>query len=601
MINENVCWSTELKACSVAQLAQHYGSDEGFVASKRLYKSEEKAPRNAVQDHKLKLMKWGGPTGAVIANQAPHIEVTVVDVSRERIEAWNSSKLPVYEPRLFDLVAVARDGIPGHREPNLFFSTDVDTAIRKADLIFVSVNTPTKTSGLGAGKASDLSWLEMATRRIARCTDHNTIVVQKSTVPCGTAEHMQAILRANARPGVEFEVLSNPEFLAEGTAITNLLSPDRVLIGCFDTVTGRIAADKLVEVYATWVPRESIIAMSISSAELAKLASNALLAQRISSINALSSICEAIGADIEEVSHGCGLDSRIGPKMLNASVGFGGSCFKKDIMNLSYISESLSLTEVATYWRSVVEVNEYQKDRFTRQIVDTMHSTLFGKKIAVLGFAYKKNTGDTRESPAISVVRNLLAENAIVAIFDPKVPRQQILADLVLNKENHNVRVCSDPYEACDDAHAVLILTEWNMFSNKTPRPKPPLRDTKPAIGRTTLQSSLPVNGTDSGYDSEQSGDTANSAPDLPEAVPANMMQEPQIRIPAKSAQSSSETIQASAKSSHEKLDWSHVASLMQQPMHVFDGRNTVDIHKLRALGFHVMSIGSSPPIGTAL
>ncbi|KAK5948921.1 hypothetical protein OHC33_010007 [Knufia fluminis] len=543
----------------------------------------------------------GGPSGAVIANRAPSTKVTVVDVNSDRIDAWNSTKLPVYEPYLYDLVAIARDGIPGQREPNLFFSTQVDEAIREADLIFVGVNTPTKTSGLGAGKASDLGWLEMATRRIARCADHDTIVIEKSTVPCGTAQDMQEILKANAKPGVQFEVLSNPEFLAEGTAISNLLCPDRVLIGCFETESGRTAANRLADVYANWVPKDRIITMNIWSAELSKLASNALLAQRISSINALSSICEATGANIEEVSYACGLDTRIGPKMLSASVGFGGSCFKKDIMNLTHISESLNLPEVAAYWKSVVEVNEYQKNRFTQQIVDTMHSTLSRKKIAVLGFAYKKNTGDTRESAAISVVRSLLDENAIVAIYDPKVRRNQIFDDLKLSTDDQRIQVCSDPYDACEDAHAVVILTEWDMFSNQEKRTTPARLGKKPdfeAALRASLSDTMrgkdPISdGLDSGYDSGHSYSPGASSPDLESAhvrpsTPDFVVQ--QIAKPRKQTSELSEPQQLAQK----KLDWSRVSSLMQRPMYVFDGRNTVDAQKLRSLGFHVVSIGSS-------
>lgn len=530
----------------------------------------------------------------MIANKVPQAKVTVVDVDRERIDAWNSTELPIYEPGLYDLVSIARDGIPGQRASNLFFSTAVDDAIREADLIFVSVNTPTKISGLGAGRASDLGRLEMAIRRIARCAEHNTIVVQKSTVPCGTAKDMQKILRANARPGVGFEVLSNPEFLAEGTAISNLLFPDRILIGSFETHTGINAAERLTNIYASWVPRDKIITVNIWSAELSKLASNALLAQRISSINALSSICEAIGADIEEVSLACGLDNRIGPKMLNASVGFGGSCFKKDIMNLSHISASLNLPEVADYWESVVEVNEYQKSRFIQKMVNTMHCTLSKKRVAVFGFAYKKNTRDTRESAAISVVKNLLSENAVVAVFDPQVRHDQIYKDLNVCGPSKNLQVCLSPYHACNGAHAVLILTEWDIFSNKLSRARSsPYRLVEKSWQHESVHSNtvetrdaVQSNGIDSSYDTRYDNSIEASHPRRD--CDTDRFRSTNFRINHETA--------PSVEMQSERLDWSRVASLMQRPMHVFDGRNTVDAYKLRSLGFHVVTIGSSFP-----
>lgn len=550
----------------------------------------------------------GGPSGAVIANRAPHTKVTVVDINSERIAAWNSSNLPVYEPYLSDLVVVARDGIPGHREPNLFFSTDVDKAIREADLIFVGVNTPTKTSGLGAGKASDLGWLEDATRRIARCAENETIVVEKSTVPCGTAQSMQEILEANAKPGSTFQVLSNPEFLAEGTAISNLLYPDRILIGCFDNDTGRSAASSLADIYASWVPMDRIITMNLYSCELAKVAATALLAQRISSINALSAMCEALGANVEELSYACGLDSRIGSKMLSASVGFGGSCFKKDIMNLTYMAESLHLPEVAAYWKSVVDVNEWQKDRFTKRIVNSMHGTLARKKVAVLGFAYKKNTGDTRESAAISVVNNLLAENAIVAIFDPKVQSEQIYRDLNLDPNDRDrALICTDPYEACDDAHAVLVLTEWDMFSNKEPRlnAAPPsmdpalqeaLRENKAHTVNRRAETTPQVVLNRTSSDDEQSlaaSDCSCASEVESSSSRSSYVVKQDVQDSSKLGTKPDQKMGTSTPMTFEKIDWSRVASLMQRPMYVFDGRNTIDRNKLVDLGFRVETIGS--------
>ncbi|KAI0694119.1 UDP-glucose dehydrogenase [Cytidiella melzeri] len=408
----------------------------------------------------------GGPTCAVIALKCPQIQVTIVDLNEARIDAWNSPSfnLPIYEPGLEEVVKAARGR-------NLFFSTDVDKAIQEADLIFVSVNTPTKKSGVGAGFGADLHYVESATRRIAAVAQTSKIVVEKSTVPCRTAESMRTILEANCKPGCHFDILSNPEFLAEGTAIGDLFSPDRVLIGSLQTKEGKDACQALKSVYANWVPENRILTVGLWSSELSKLAANAMLAQRISSINALSAICEATGANIDEVAHAVGYDSRVGPKFLRASVGFGGSCFQKDILNLVYLSESLHLPQVAAYWRQVVEMNEYQKSRFSKTVVDTLFNTITGKHIAVLGFAFKADTGDTRESPAISLVRDFLAERAYVTIYDPKVDAEQIWMDLAeacptmtLEQIKKQVTLASSALEGCKNKEAIVIATEWKEF-----------------------------------------------------------------------------------------------------------------------------------------
>ncbi|RXW24482.1 hypothetical protein EST38_g1389 [Candolleomyces aberdarensis] len=409
-----------------------------------------------------------GPTCAVIALKCPHIIVTIVDLNQARVDAWNSPdfKLPIYEPGLEEVVREARGR-------NLFFSTDVDKGIEEADLIFVSVNTPTKKSGVGAGFAADLNYVELATRRIAQVARTSKIVVEKSTVPCRTAESMRTILEANSKPGCRFDILSNPEFLAEGTAISDLFKPDRVLIGSLQTPEGLSACQSLAAVYANWVPKDRVLTVGLWSSELSKLAANAMLAQRISSINALSAICEATGANIDEVAHAVGYDTRIGPKFLKASVGFGGSCFQKDILNLVYLSESLHLPEVAAYWRQVVEMNEHQKRRFSKRVVDTMFNTITGKRIAVLGFAFKADTGDTRESAAITLIRDFQSEKAYVNIYDPQVPHDQIWADLAeasplapVETIQKQVRICSSAMEACQDAEAVVIATEWKEFND---------------------------------------------------------------------------------------------------------------------------------------
>ncbi|OCF34390.1 UDPglucose 6-dehydrogenase [Kwoniella heveanensis CBS 569] len=420
----------------------------------------------------------GGPTCAVIAVKCPNIQVTIVDLNQARIDAWNSDNLPIYEPGLDEVVKSARG-------KNLFFSTDVDKGILEADLIFVSVNTPTKKSGIGAGFAADLKFLQLATRRIAEVATSSKIVVEKSTVPCRTADAMRTILEANSKPGCHFDILSNPEFLAEGTAIADLFKPDRVLIGSLQTEQGKDACEALKNVYANWVPKEQILTVGLWSSELSKLAANAMLAQRISSVNALSAICEATGANIDEVAYAVGKDTRVGSKFLKASVGFGGSCFQKDILNLVYLSESLHLPEVAKYWRAVVEMNEHQKERFARKVVDTLFNTITGKKIAILGWAFKKDTGDTRESPSITIANHFLTEKARITVYDPQVTQDQIWLDLTnygdipADPIKEHLTICQSAEEACANAEAIVVCTEWDEFKQldwkkiyaKCPRP----------------------------------------------------------------------------------------------------------------------------------
>ncbi|KAJ4290819.1 hypothetical protein N0V90_010014 [Kalmusia sp. IMI 367209] len=472
----------------------------------------------------------GGPTSAVIASKNPHIQVTVVDYNHDRIAAWQTDNLPIYEPGLLELVKAARDSKSPKRSPNLLFSTDVDRCIAEAELILLSVNTPTKSLGRGAGHASELSYLESAVRKIGEVSESNKIIVEKSTVPCRAADTLRDVLAATAKPELHFEILSNPEFLAEGTAIPNLLNPDRILIGSLKTPRGLAAAQALADVYASWVNVDRIITINLYSSELAKLAANALLAQRISSVNALSAMCESVGADIDEVSYAIGLDKRIGSRMLKASVGFGGSCFRKDILSLAYIAESLHLFEVADYWRSIVDINEYQKDRFTRRIVRCLYNSLSNKTLAVFGFAYKKNTGDTRETAAISVIDNVLTEGANVRIYDPLVKESQIRQELKesmerLGRSKEQLVICESAYEACTGADAVIVLTEWDEFSNRADARR------------------------DSGH---------------------------------------------ARKTEERKVDWTRVAGVMRRPMFVFDGRNIVDAALLEELGFRVECIGKS-------
>lgn len=399
----------------------------------------------------------GGPTMAVIAQKAPNITVTVVDMNEARIAAWNGDTLPVYEPGLDEVVK-------SRRGRNLFFSTDVSGGINAADIIFVAVNTPTKTYGIGAGRAADLRYIESVARTIAEVATSPKIIVEKSTIPVKTAEALKTILAANSR-GLKFQVLSNPEFLAEGTAIADLNDPDRVLIGGERTPDGEEAIQKLADVYAHWVPRDRIITTNLWSSELSKLVANAFLAQRISSINSISALCEATGADVDEVARAIGRDSRIGPKFLKASVGFGGSCFQKDILNLVYLCQHFGLPEVAAYWESVVRMNDWQKSRFSARIVNALFNTVAGKRIAIWGFAFKKDTNDTRESAAINVCRDLLAEQAEIVVYDPKVPSEQIIQD-VLGKDctNPRLRIAHSAREAAAGAHAIAIITEWDEF-----------------------------------------------------------------------------------------------------------------------------------------
>lgn len=437
---------------------------------------------------------------AMIALKAPSIEVRVVDMNAARIAAWNSDTLPIYEPGLDDVVRQTRGR-------NLFFSTDVVGGIKAADIIFVAVNTPTKNYGVGAGRAADLRFIESVARTIAEHANGPKIIVEKSTIPVKTAETIKDILAANSR-GHKFEVLSNPEFLAEGTAVADLIAPDRVLIGGERTEGGQRALETLVSVYAHWVPRERIITTNLWSSELSKLVANAFLAQRISSINSISALCEATGADVDEVANAIGKDSRIGPKFLKASVGFGGSCFQKDILNLVYLCEHFGLPEVASYWEHVVKMNDWQKHRFASKIVRSLFNTVADKRIAVLGFAFKKDTNDTRESAAIAVCRDLLAEQANVIVYDPKVPADEIRADVLgKGKDDPRLKIAASAYEAAAGAHALAVVTEWDEFK---------------------------------------------------------------------------------------QLDFDRIYAGMHQPAFVFDGRNILDLAKLKAIGFRVSGIGKA-------
>lgn len=404
----------------------------------------------------------GGPTMAVMALKNPDIKVHVVDINQARIDAWMSDELPIYEPGLFDVVEQTRG-------KNLFFSTDVEGAIKEADMIFISVNTPTKKYGIGKGRAADLKYVELCARQIAEHADRDKIVVEKSTLPVRTAQSIKKILKSTSN-GHRFQVLSNPEFLAEGTAIEDLLHADRVLIGGDQDEAGLAAIQELVNVYNAWIPRERILTTNIWSSELSKLTANAFLAQRISSVNAISALCEATGADVEEVAHAIGTDSRIGAKFLKSSVGFGGSCFQKDILNLVYLCEFFGLHEVAKYWEQVVVMNDYQKSRFGTKIISTLFNTVSGKKIAFLGWAFKKDTNDTRESASIYVADQLLNDEAHISVYDPQVDAERMYLDMeeletrAMEVNKARLTMAEDAYAACKDAHAIAVMTEWDEF-----------------------------------------------------------------------------------------------------------------------------------------
>lgn len=395
----------------------------------------------------------GGPTMAVIAQKNPDRKVMVVDISQERIDAWNSDDLPIYEPGLDEVVRSCRG-------KNLFFSTDVAAAIRECDIIFVGVNTPTKTFGKGAGYASNLQFWEAAARTISQEANGDKIIVEKSTLPIRTADAMAAVLHTH--PEHTFTVLSNPEFLAEGSAINDLLEPDRVLIGGPTDARGQEAVQALVDLYAAWVPRERIITTNVWSSEMSKLAANAMLAQRISSVNAFSALCEVTGADIDEVTAVLGMDHRIGQYFLKAGPGFGGSCFKKDVLNLVYLCRSYGLDEAANYWESVVTMNDVQQRRIVERMVKALFNTLAGKRIALFGFAFKANTGDTRETPALTVAHLLNEEHAEIVVTDPKALRNAAkdLADL------DRITLEPDPYKAAEGCDAIVIMTEWACYKD---------------------------------------------------------------------------------------------------------------------------------------
>ncbi|KAJ5523670.1 hypothetical protein N7494_010320 [Penicillium frequentans] len=490
----------------------------------------------------------GGPTAAILALHNPAVTVEVLDRDPQRIKQWKSPHLPVHEPGLDHLVRVVRDGVESdesdipRRQRNLYFTSDSARVIAKADIIFMAVNTPTKMFGVGAGCATNMAAFDGAMRDVAAHAKPGAIIVEKSTVPGGTADRVRKMLAAH-RPGASFEVLSNPEFLAEGTAIKNLTTPDRVLIGSAATPAGRQAARTLANLYKAWIPADRILETNTWSSELAKLVANAMLAQRISSINSVSAICERTGADVDQVAKAIGMDARIGSQFLKAGLGFGGSCFRKDIASLAYLAESLGLDDVAMYWRQVNIMNERQRDRFARKVIERFEGNLVGHKLAILGFAFKKNTGDTRESLAVEVIRLLLDERpAEITIFDPYCRQEDIMRELGPGvAEMGTVKVHSDPYLACSQAHAILVVTDCDQFRNTA-----------------TKKSSWSI--------SDQSTHTSSS--DCMDFQPT------------------------SQSGTNETIEWPRIAYNMVEPKWVFDGRGLLDVVELKKLGVRVDRVG---------
>lgn len=579
----------------------------------------------------------------MIASQNPNIRVTVADRDETRIRRWNSAHPPIYEPGLAEIVRLARDGsrecpfdnlptgssglaaaadgevraritLPA-RKPNLFFSTEIAGAIATADIVLIAVNTPTKTQGNGAHRATNMAAFLACTEMVAKHARPGAIIVEKSTVPCGTADMLKETMERH-REGAKFEILSNPEFLAAGTAVDDLLYPDRVLIGSAETPSGRRAAAALASVYGAWVAPERILCTNVWSSELAKLVANSMLAQRVSSINSVAAVCEVTGADVDEVAASVGIDPRIGSRFLSAGIGFGGSCFKKDVLSLAYIARAKGLPQVADYWEQVVRMNEYARDRFSARVVAALHNTLSGTKIAVLGYAFKKNTNDTRESPALEIIRTLLAEGpAEIAVYDPCCSpalvadeiRQLCRPTPVLKGDGGPLVVHADPLEACAAANAILIVTDFDEFRNSNTPNKPvnqAVNDAKAAPGgcKTAVASSgskvpadpRPLKPAPSELDIlalhrhlAARDDGADDPLRRFAPAPACAAECPDCKMPEHEYNATTRAYRPKGQ-----LDWARIAESMRQPKLVFDGRGVIDGVELEKLGVRVESVG---------
>ena len=523
----------------------------------------------------------------------PALRVTVIDRDEQRIRRWNSAHLPIREPDLNSIVRVTRDGLEARPVPageaqippendafsqarpaNLFFTTACTESIAKADMIFIAVNTPTKTFGTGAGHATDMTAFECVIQDIAKHARPDVILVEKSTVPCRTAKMVQDILD-DVRPGSRMQILSNPEFLSEGTAVKDLMKLDRVLIGSPATSEGRRAAVALTTLYASWVPRSKISGTHVFSSELSKLVANAMLAQRISSINSIGAICEKTGADVQEIATSIGLDRRVGPQFLKAGLGFGGSCFRKDIGSLVYLAKTLGLDEVADYWHSVLIINQSQRTRFTRKVISRLNGTLRGKKITILGFAFKKDTGDARESVAIDIIRILLEERpAEIAIFDPGCSHEDIQRELDIMTSTmqsdvahwkDRITISTGPYEACLESNAICIVTDWDLFK------------TAPSI-----------------YKSKCPQDVLRVNP-APVAVVSHLAQiqaEQFLDLPSCPEDCPECTRPFSSSTMEHDFEWARILYHMKRPRWIFDGRGILDVTEMERLGARVEVLG---------
>ncbi|KIW12874.1 hypothetical protein PV08_08061 [Exophiala spinifera] len=538
----------------------------------------------------------GGPTAAVLALHNPSVRVEVLDKDQGRVRRWNSGHLPIHEPGLSDIVRLTRDGalrselterdvLDSRRDPNLFFTSDAAGSIGAADMILLAVNTPTKRSGVGAGRATNMTALDGAVKDVALYAKTGAIIVEKSTVPCGTAQRIRQTL-ASLRPGVPFEILSNPEFLSEGTAIEDLLNPDRVIIGSAESPSGHVAADLLANLYTAWIPRKKILQVNAWSSELSKLVANAMLAQRVSSINSISAICEATGANVNEVARSIGLDARIGPHFLKAGIGFGGSCFRKDIASLTYLAESLGLDEVAEYWSQVNSLNVSQRRRFARKILRRYNENLAGKKIALLGFAFKKNTGDARESPAVDIIKTLLDEQpAEIAIFDPYCVEEDILREIGAFGSADSasipsrVKIYADPYQACAEANAVVVINDCDQFRNTMRKPR-----THCVIAAATK---FDRTFSDEGI-SELGSLSPASGPRFPPPRGFDYVAGLRVKlgpIPSCPEDCPDCKSRCSSPISKEPVEWARIVYNMRDPKWVFDGRGVLDVDALEKLG----------------
>ncbi|KAF7860368.1 hypothetical protein EAF04_008495 [Stromatinia cepivora] len=564
----------------------------------------EKLPMNQISAHHLLgnicfvgAGYVGGPTAAILALQNPRIKFTVIDKDSLKIKQWNSKHLPIHEPGLPEIIRICRDGsrafslsndsskdvesfsgglaernhhvhIPA-RSPNLFFSDNIEMSLREADLIMIAVNTPTKTYGIGAGKATDMMAVISAVQDIGKYAKAGTIIVEKSTVPGRTGEFIKNTLAIH-RPHTNFPILSSPEFLSAGTAIRDLLYPDRILIGSSPSRTSNPAANSLASLYH-WLPSSKIVHTSTSSSELAKLVSNAMLAQRISSINSISAICESIDANADEVATAVGMDSRIGCKYLKAGIGFGGSCFGKDIRSLVFLAEELGLDEVVAYWGSVLAVNEWQRRRWVEGIVKALGGGLGRKRLVVLGYAFKRGTGDVRESLAGEVVRMLGEERpGCIVVWDDGCESEVLKEEL---RGVEGARVEEDLYVACEGADAVLVCRELETPSTDA---NSELEDPRPFSNNPSEIDLLNIRN----YLSSVSDSNLDKDDPLGRLHP-----EPACEDEENCTKCEHEHKMKKNTKKAQTIDWKRIITGMKAPRWIFDGRGIIDSAETEKIG----------------